>query len=62
LATGVVCAALAAAPAVSARGGHVPVASLAVLLALVAATGIASSAIATAVALRSQLLDALQSE
>ena len=43
LATGAVCAALATAPAVSARGGHVPVASLGVLLALVAATGIASS-------------------
>ena len=62
LATGAVCAALATAPAVAARGGHVPIMSLAVLLALVAATGIASSAIATAVALRSQLLDALKSE
>ena len=62
LATGAVCAALAAAPAVSARGGHVPVVSLGVLLALVAATGIASSSIATAVALRSPLLDALKSE
>jgi hypothetical protein len=62
LATGAVCAALATAPAVSARGGHVPIASLGVLLALVAATGIASSAIATAVALRSGLLDALKSE
>ena len=55
LATGAVCAALATAPAVSARGGHVPVASLGVLLALVAATGIASSAIATAAALRSRI-------
>jgi ABC-type lipoprotein release transport system permease subunit len=62
LATGAVCAALATAPAVSARGGHVPLASLAVLLALVAATGIASSSVATAVALRSALLDALKSE
>jgi ABC-type lipoprotein release transport system permease subunit len=62
LATGAGCAALATAPAVSARGGHVPVASLGVLLALVAATGIASSSIATAVALRSPLLDALKSE
>jgi ABC-type antimicrobial peptide transport system permease subunit len=62
LATGAACAALATAPAVSARGGHVPVASLAVLLALVAATGIASSSVATAVALRSPLLDALKSE
>jgi ABC-type antimicrobial peptide transport system permease subunit len=62
LATGAVCAALATAPAVSVRGGHVPVASWGVLLALVAATGMASSAVATAVALRSPLLDALKSE
>jgi ABC-type antimicrobial peptide transport system permease subunit len=62
LATGAVCAALATAPAVSARGGHVPLASLAVLLALVAATGIASSAATTAVALRTPLLGALKSE
>jgi ABC-type lipoprotein release transport system permease subunit len=62
LATGAACAALATAPAVSARGGHVPVASLAVLLALVAATGIASSAAATAAALRAPLLGALRSE
>jgi ABC-type lipoprotein release transport system permease subunit len=62
LATGAVCAALAVAPAVSARGGHVPVASLGVLLAMVAATGIASSSIATAVALGSPLLDALKAE
>jgi ABC-type antimicrobial peptide transport system permease subunit len=62
LATGAGCAALATAPAVFARGGHVPVASLGVLLGLVAATGIAASAAATAVALRSPLLDALKSE
>ena len=62
LATGAVCAALAAAPAVSARGGHVPVASLGVLLALVAVTGIASSSVATAAALRSPILEALKSE
>jgi hypothetical protein len=62
LATGAVCAALATAPAVSARGGHVPLASLAVLLALVAASGFVSSAVATAAALRSPLLDALKSE
>jgi ABC-type lipoprotein release transport system permease subunit len=62
LATGAACAALATAPAVSARGGHVPVASLSVLLALVAATGIVASAIATAAALRSSLLDALKAE
>ena len=62
LATGAVCGALATAPAVFARGGHVPLASLAVLLALVAAAGIASSSLATAAARRSPLLDALKSE
>ena len=62
LSTGAVCAALATAPAVFARGGRVPVTSLGILLALVAATGIASSALATAAALRSPLLDALKSE
>jgi ABC-type lipoprotein release transport system permease subunit len=62
LSTGAACAALAAAPAVYARGGHVPVASLGVLLALVVAAGIASSTVATAVALRAPLLDALKSE
>jgi hypothetical protein len=62
LATGAGCAALATAPAVFARGGHVPVASLGILLVLVAAAGIASSSLATAVALRSPLLDALKSE
>jgi ABC-type antimicrobial peptide transport system permease subunit len=62
LVTGAVCAALATAPAVSARGGHVPIVSLGVLLLMVAATGIASSVVATAVALRSGLLDALKSE
>jgi ABC-type antimicrobial peptide transport system permease subunit len=62
LATGATCAALAVAPAVSTRGGHVPVAAVAVLLALVAVTGIASSWLATAVALRAPLLDALKAE
>jgi len=61
LGTGVVCAALAVAPAVTARGGHVPVVSLGVLMVSVAATGIVSSSIATAVALRSPVLDALKS-
>jgi ABC-type lipoprotein release transport system permease subunit len=62
LAAGALCAALATAPAVSARGGHVPVASLGALLAVVAAAGIASSALATAVALGAPLLGALRSE
>jgi ABC-type lipoprotein release transport system permease subunit len=62
LAIGAACAALATAPAVSARGGHVPVAAVGILLALVSATGIASSAVATAAALGSPLLDALKAE
>ena len=62
LASGAGSAAIAVAPAVSTRGGHVPLASLCVLLALVAATGIASSAAATAVSLRAGLRGALQSE
>ena len=62
LATGAGCALVAVAPAVSARGGHVPVISIIALLALVLVTGIVTSFIATAVALRSPLLEALRSE
>ena len=62
LGTGVVSAAFAVAPVVSARGGHAPWASVAGLLALVLAAGVAASLAATAAALRSPLLDALKSE
>jgi ABC-type antimicrobial peptide transport system permease subunit len=62
LAAGAVCAAVAVAPAVYLRGGHVPTASLAALLGLVLATGAAASLIATAATLRSSLLQALRSE
>jgi ABC-type lipoprotein release transport system permease subunit len=62
LATGTVCALLAIAPAVSLRGGQLPVASLSLLLAAVLATGIGASLIATRAALRSPLLAALRSE
>jgi len=62
LATGAACALVAVAPAVSVRGGHLPVVSIGVLLALVLVTGIAASLAATAAALRSPLLDALRSE
>ena len=62
LATGAVCAAVAVAPAVSARGGHLPVVSLGVLLAAVLAAGVLASLAATAAALRSGVLDALRSE
>jgi len=62
LATGAGCALVAVAPAVSVRGGHVPVISITLLLALVLVTGIVTSLIATAAALRSPLLEALGSE
>ena len=62
LGTGSVCAAVAVAPAAIARGGHLPVMSLSVLLALVLATGMLASLAATAEALRSGVLDALRSE
>jgi len=62
LATGTACALLAIAPAVSLRGGHLPVVSLALLLAIVLITGIAASLAATAAALRSPLLTALRAE
>jgi hypothetical protein len=62
LATGAGCALVAVAPAVSVRGGHLPMISLVGLLALVLVTGIVTSFIATAVALYSPLLEALRSE
>ncbi len=62
LAVGAGCAAVAVAPAVYLRGGHLPTASLAALLGLVLATGAAASLIATAATLRSSLLEALRSE
>jgi hypothetical protein len=62
LATGTVCALLAIAPAVSSRGGRLPVASIGLLLAVVFATGIGASLAATRAALRSPLLAALRSE
>jgi ABC-type lipoprotein release transport system permease subunit len=62
LLTGLVCALLAIAPAFYARGGRLPTASLAVLLALVALTGLAASLVATASVLRAPLLPALRAE
>ena len=62
LATGALCAALAVAPAVAARGGHFPAVSMAILLAFVLAAGASASLIATAAALHSPLLAALKSE
>jgi putative ABC transport system permease protein len=62
LLTGVTCALLAIAPAFYARGGHLPTASLALLLSAVVLTGLAASLAATAAALRSPLLPALRAE
>ena len=62
LAVGVGCAAVAVAPAVYLRGGHLPTASLGALLGLVLATGAAASLIATVATLRSSLLEGLRSE
>lgn len=62
LLTGLVCALLAIAPAFYARGGRLPTASLAVVLAAIVVTGLAASLVATASALRSPLLPALRAE
>jgi hypothetical protein len=61
-ATGTFCALLAVAPAVALRGGHLPIASLSALLAVVFAVGVVASFLATSAALRSPLLAALRSE
>ena len=62
LATGTSCALLAVAPAIATRGGHVPLFSIAVLLAAVLAAGTIASLIATAAVVRSPLLAGLRSE
>jgi hypothetical protein len=62
LATGTICALVAIAPALSQRGGHLPIWSLGLLLAAIVVTGTAASLAATAAALRSPLLAALRSE
>jgi len=62
LLTGAVCALIAIAPALFARGGRLPTVSLAALLMLVLVTGLAASLLATVAALRSPLLPALRSE
>jgi ABC-type antimicrobial peptide transport system permease subunit len=62
LLTGTLCALLAIAPVVSARGGRLPFASLGLLLAAVVVSGLAASLVATAAALRAPLLAALREE
>ncbi|MFN0109181.1 MAG: FtsX-like permease family protein, partial [Blastocatellia bacterium] len=62
LLTGVLCAALAIAPAFIARGGKLSAISLGLLLLAVLAAGLAASLMAVMAAVRSPLLAALRSE
>jgi ABC-type antimicrobial peptide transport system permease subunit len=62
LGCGTISALVAIAPALSARGGAVPVAMVGVLLVAVIAAGLVSSVVAGLAALRSPLLAALRSE
>jgi hypothetical protein len=62
LAAGVVCAAIAIAPAWLGRGGAMPGLGLAALLAGVVIAGLLSSAVATRAALAGRMLDALRAE
>jgi ABC-type lipoprotein release transport system permease subunit len=62
LLTGTVCALLAIAPVVAARGGRLPLASLGLLLAAVVVSGLAASLVATAATLRAPLLASLREE
>jgi ABC-type antimicrobial peptide transport system permease subunit len=62
LLTGIVCALLAVAPALLARGGQLPIVSLLLLLAAVFVTGLAASLVAVTVVKRAPLLTALRAE
>jgi hypothetical protein len=62
LITGAACALLAIAPVVLDRGGRLPAVSLALLLVGVMAVGLITALIATGIALRSPLLQALRAE
>jgi putative ABC transport system permease protein len=62
LVVGTLCAALAIAPAVAERGGHLPLLSMAGLLLAVGLTGLLASILAVRAALRSPLLSALRAE
>ncbi len=62
VATGTVCALVAIAPALVSRGGRLSVVSLALLVAAVAAAGMAASLAAVLAVSRSPLLEALRSE
>jgi ABC-type lipoprotein release transport system permease subunit len=60
--TGTLCALLAIAPAVAARGGAFPFAAIAALLLAVVAAGLLASLLATAAVLRSPLIPSLRAE
>jgi putative ABC transport system permease protein len=62
LITGTLCALISITPVTLARGGQAPTYTLALLLMAVLASGLASSLLATIVALRSPLLSALRAE
>jgi putative ABC transport system permease protein len=62
LITGTLCALISITPVTLARGGQAPTYTLALLLVAVLASGLASSLLATIVALRSPLLSALRAE
>jgi ABC-type antimicrobial peptide transport system permease subunit len=62
LMTGTLCALVAITPVIFSRGGQLPTYTLGLLLLGVLASGLASSLLATAVALRSPLLSALRAE
>jgi ABC-type antimicrobial peptide transport system permease subunit len=62
LLTGIVCALLAVAPALLARGGQLSIVSLLLLLAAVFVTGLAASLVAVTVVKRAPLLTALRAE
>jgi hypothetical protein len=62
VAIGTVCALLAIAPAAFTRGGRFPVLSISLLVLATIVSGLATSALATAAASRSPLMDALRAE
>jgi putative ABC transport system permease protein len=62
LLSGVLCALLAITPALMARGGHLSVASLGLLLLAILLTGLAASLIAVRAAVRAPVLPALRAE
>jgi putative ABC transport system permease protein len=62
LAIGAACACVAVLPTVLARGGSLPLLSIAAVLAIVFAAGVATTAVAARIAMRAPVLEALRSE